>query len=167
MKTPKHATVVRDRDRVRFHCRFEQAVFECYSRHPERISNGIREVMRKFRVVVRGGVLNLAQTSRFLSRPDTGDKVECCVRLTIADKDLVEKLAFALRLSQAEVLRMALEWHMDVVLAGEAQDVWVAVRKWHHDQPGLNVETMRFSFWRSGRLLEWHFPSSDVMAVAR
>ena len=79
--------------KVRFHCRFERAVYDWYRRHPRHISRAIRYALMKFRLAFDGGVFNLACCSRFLSRDDVGDKVEARIMLTVAHKDLLEKLA--------------------------------------------------------------------------
>lgn len=137
------------RPRIRLRCRLEQAVHEHYGTQPDRLSAAVRAVLQRFRLLLRSGLFRLEKRSHFRGRPDLADKVELTVRLTRADKDLLEKLAFALRLSQAEVLRMALEWGM--AEDGEKE-------KWHHDQIELKPCTMNFSFWTPNRRLEWQLP---------
>lgn len=160
---------VPDSGLVRFHCRFERAVCEFYRRRTARISRSIRHALRKFRVAAAGGMLDLSHCSRFLARADVSDKVEARILLTVADKDLLEKMAFSLRLSQAEVLRMALEWNMEAISPLASREVFFAARrKWHHEQPNYRLGTMRFSFWATGRLLEWQFPPGpDIEAACK
>ena len=145
--------------RVRFHCRFQRAVYACYKNHPRHISRAVRLVLLKFRKALDGGMFNLSRVSRFLAREDVTDKVELHLQLTVADKDLIEKLAFALRISQSELLRMALEWHMEAMRPQSPRCVFYAARrKWHHRRVKPRPESMAFSFWTFGRSLEWQFP---------
>lgn len=105
--------------------------------------------------------------SRFLAREDVSDKTELCVRITVQDKDYLEKMAFAFRLSQAEVLRMALEWYMEAINPCVDQRTFdAACRKWHHDRVMHSPSTMWFSFKQSDRLLEWQFPSKTECEIA-
>ena len=156
-----------DRKRIRFHCRFQTEVYEYYRSRPRGISKTIRHALARFRLVVNGGLFRLERLSRFLSRTVVRDKIELRVRLTVEDKDLLEKLAFAFRLSQAEVLRMALEWYMEAVNVNARQCVYYAARrKWHHRRPNPEPFTLRYSFWDPGRLLEWRFPQDSAVKAA-
>jgi len=158
---------VPEQGRVRFHCRFESDVYDCYRRHRRHISRAIRAALRKFRTAVNGGMIDLSRMSRFLSRKDVRDKVEIAIRLTVGDKDMLEKMAFALRISQAEVLRMALEWNMEAVNIKAPRHVFYAARrKWHHKRPKLYMRTMRYSFLETGRVLEWQLPSAESIKSA-
>lgn len=154
-------------DLVRFHSRFQRDVYRYYSRRPRGASRSIRHALLRFRLAVRGGVIKLTQLSRFLSRADVKDKVECYLRISVQDKDFLEKLAFALRLSQAEVLRMALEWFMEATGMHSPRAVFLpAFRRWHHRRPKPVPYTMRFSFWATGRLLEWQIPPEPAISRA-
>lgn len=145
--------------RYRFHFRIQGNVHDCYRQHPLRIGKAIRFALDRFAVAARGGTIRLDRTSRFLARDDVSDKVELHVILAAGDKDLIEKLAFSLGISQAEALRMALEWYMEVVWLQSSREVCVrARRKWHHSRPVPVPETMLFSIWRHGRQLFWQFP---------
>ena len=156
-----------DKRRIRFHCRFQGEVYDCYQKHSRGISKAIRHALLRFRQAVGGGMLRLDSRSRFLGRPLREDKIELHVQLTVADKDLLEKLSFALRASQAEVLRMALEWYMEATRMQSPQSVFYAARrKWHHRRPSLKPVSMWFSFWEPNRLLGWQFPLQDDITAA-
>ena len=147
---------------VRFHCRFETAVETFFMSGSGRMSPAVRDVLERFGRCVRGGLLNLKCRSRFKGRADLKDKVERVVRLEVRDKDLLEKLAFSLRISQAEVLRMALEWFMEAVAVASPE----GRIKWHHELPMLGPVSLRFAFSEYGRLLEWQIPPPGLTGEA-
>jgi len=154
-------------ERIRFHCRLQGAVYAYYRKRPRGISRAVRRALARFRLVMGGGMFKIGKISRFLARADVEDKIELCIRLTVADKDLIEKYAFALRLSQAEVLRIVLEWFMEAISVHAPQFVFYAARrKWHHRRPNPKPITMRFSSWQPGRLLELQIPDQDAITAA-
>ena len=159
MKTnPSKTSNMQENRIVRIHCRVETDVFEKCNRHTGGISKISKRALLAFRNAVNGGLFKFANRSRFYGRACREDKVELWLRIDAADKDLVEKLSFAMRISQAEVVRIALEWYLEVVMDGDLR----AVRKWHHGHIQPRPTAMRFSFWSFGRLLEWQFPPTPA-----
>jgi len=123
--------------------------------------------LSRFRQAVDGGVFKLHRLSRFLSREELRDKIELRIRVTVEDKALLEKLAFSFRLSQAEVLRMALEWYMEAISVHARQIVYYcARRKWHHRRPNPKPQSLRFAILGPDRLLEWQFPTQSAINAA-
>jgi len=152
---------------VHFHCRFRISMYEYFRDHPRGMSKTIRLALQKFKLAAIGGIIKLPRKSQFFTRPDKKDKTEQYVSLTIEDKDLIEKLGFTFRLSQAEVLRVAMEWFMTTESARERHtDFYRVLRKSHHRQPLLRPVSMRFPIWTMGRLLEWQIPPAADISIA-
>ena len=155
---------------VRFHFRLQKSVNRFYREYRDRRRRGSNfsrmctAALERFQDAVREGCINTHRVSRFRERDDAEDKVECIARVPLEVKDFLEKLAFALRLSQAEVLRMAMEWWMETKLESGKREVCVpARRKWRHRVPAPHMDSLCFSFYRFGRDLIWRFhpPVSD------
>ncbi|MDR2734146.1 MAG: hypothetical protein LBC99_05800 [Spirochaetota bacterium] len=146
---------------VRFHFRLQKEVaayFRDRKRNGNYFSGMCSAAVDRFQIALSQGFINLKRTSRFREREDRADKIECIANLETVAKDLVEKLAFTLRLSQAEVLRMAMEWWMETVLLRKRREISIPARwKWHHRSRTPRVETLTFSFWSFGRELIWRF----------
>ena len=157
-----------DDDRIfRFRFRCSIATHAWYSNRQFRYSLMIRRALLRFLRAVRGGMIDISCMSRFLSRDDIADKVETSARVTFWQKDILEKLAFALNSSQAEVLRMALEWYMEAVSPiAKPEQAFAARRKWHHDTPSITPKNLRFPFWEPERQLEWQIPPPEIIKTA-
>ena len=148
-------------DRVRFHCRFTREMFRFYRTRRRGLSKTIRLALRGFRDLAEKGAFKPPRTSQFLDRADITDKTERYVSLTATDKDLIEKLAFTFHTSQAEVLRIAMEWYMTQVPADDTRMYLNAhLRKKHHRRPLLRPVSMSYQLWEPGRTLEWKFPEN-------
>jgi hypothetical protein len=153
--------------RVRFHFRLQKEATLFYRRYYRfRFSNSCHNALAGFRIAVQGGLVKLEKTSRFLGREDRADKVECSARIRPADKDLLEKLAFALRRSQAEVMRMALEWWWEAVLRAPLSIYIAARRKWHHRRVFPEQAEVRYRYDAYGREVVWRFPSCAAVHKA-
>lgn len=156
-----------DRASLRFRFRCETSVHAWYSTRHFPYGLMIRRALLRFFRAVNGGIIDISQLSRFLRRTDLADKVESSVRLTADQKDLLEKLAFTLDSSQAEILRMALEWYMEAISPHATADVkFLARQKWHHATPSIIMNTCFFPFWRHERQLEWQIPPPEVITAA-
>jgi hypothetical protein len=146
---------------VRFHFRLQKSVAAFYrdrEAHGKYFSGMCSAASYRFNRALSQGLINTARTSRFREREDVGDKIECIAHLEVQAKDFIEKMAFALRLSQAEVLRMAMEWWMETVQLRSKREISIPARwKWHHRSRTPHMETLSFSFYTFGRELVWRF----------
>jgi hypothetical protein len=146
---------------VRFHFRLQKGVAAFY-RDRKKLGNYFSGLCsaatERFQTALSQGLINTSRTSRFREREDVGDKIECVANLEVQAKDIIEKLAFTLRLSQAEVLRMAMEWWMETMLLRNKREVSIPARwKWHHRSRAPHMDTLTFSFYSFGRELIWRF----------
>ena len=143
---------------TRFHFRLQKKVRAFYLVQPNDFCHLCEAAIDRFQDAILSGYVNTERVSRFREREDLQDKLETVVRIDVRYKDFIEKLAFALRVSQAEVLRMALEWWMEVVLEARNEEVSVPARKkWHHSMSLPHMDTLTFSFWKFGRELYWRY----------
>jgi len=143
---------------ARFHFRLQTAVLNYYRTLPNSFSNLCNAAIERFYFATKEGRINTKRISRFLGRDDMRDKVECIVRIELGSKDFIEKLAIALRVSQAEVLRMALEWWMEAVCENKNRAVNIpALRKWHHRVNRPHLDSLNFSFWKYGCEVIWKY----------
>jgi len=152
--------------RVRFHFRLQKEANQFYRKRPLRFSKACHQALVDFRTVIQGGLLKLDKTSRFLGRDDRANKVECVARIRPEDKDLLEKLAFTLRLSQAEVMRMALEWRWEISEIAPLRTAIAARRKWHHRRVWLEQIEVRYRYDTFGKEVIWKFPSCSAVYKA-
>jgi hypothetical protein len=165
---------------VRFHFRLQKEVAAFYRDRKNRRKNFsalCSSAAYMFSAAVSQGLVDMRRASRFRGRADKSDKVECIARLEVEQKDFIEKLGFALGLSQAEALRSAMEWFMETVLLRGRREVSVPARwKWHHRPRTPRMESLFFSFWSFGRELVWRFHpprpkrfrfASEILAESR
>jgi len=158
---PEFRRFMRECPTVRFHFRLQKSVAAFYrdrAARRKKFSGLCSAAVDRFQKALRLGAINTARTSRFREREDMGDKVECIANLEVQAKDIIEKLAFALKLSQAEVLRSAMEWWMETVLLRSKREVSTpALWKWHHRSRTPGMDTLTFCFYEFGRELVWRF----------
>jgi hypothetical protein len=158
---PEFREFFRGYQTVRFHFRLQKGVAAFYRDRKARgncFSGLCSAASYRFNRALSQGLINTARTSRFREREDMGDKIECIANLEVEAKDFIEKMAFTLRLSQAEALRMAMEWWMETMLLRNKREVSIPARwKWHHRSRTPHMETLSFSFYSFGRELIWRF----------
>jgi hypothetical protein len=151
----------RDYNTVRFHFRLQKKVAAHYRKDPYRafsFSYRCSAAVYNFKKAIEQNHINLARTSRFREREDVDDKIECIALIEVQAKDFLEKLAFTLRLSQAEVLRMAMEWFMETIALCNRREVAIPARwKWHHRSGTPHIDTLSFNFYRFGSDLIWKY----------
>jgi len=146
---------------VRFHFRLQKGVaafFRDRKKWRKTFSEMCSSASYKFNRALSQGLINTTRVSRFREREDLGDKIECVANLEYEAKDFIEKMAFALKLSQAEVMRCAMEWWMETVLLRSKREVSTPARwKWHHRSRAPHMDSLSFSFYEFGRELIWRF----------
>lgn len=153
---------IRKFGKVRFRCRLQLQMNNFYSTHLLRFSKSCRWAVARFARAIMGGKIHIQERSKFLVREDKNDKVSRTVILTRDIKDWMEKFSFSEKISQNEVLRMALEWWMETVNPlAKSRTYRAACRKWHHDHIQTRLEEFFFSFWQYGRERYEKFPTME------
>jgi hypothetical protein len=137
-----------------------------YKKHPFHISRACRKAIVAFAKGIRGGRVKTEIRSRFLDRVEKADKIERSVMITGYDRAWLVKMAFMLCISQAEVLRMALEWWREVMdPVGRRYIARYARKKWHHSVIQHRATGVRFCLWAKDRMILNHFPTQQEAAI--
>jgi len=129
--------------------------------HREKLSAFCRIALMHFAKAVKGGRIRIENRSNFLARADKTKKAEQYITLSGFDKDWLEKMAFTLKASQTEILRMALEWWKAVEGNNES-----AKDHWHTDTISERPSGSRFCLWSAGYMTLSHFPTKEEALVA-
>lgn len=160
-------TRIQESGRYRFHCRMDKNTYNWYANHHLKMSRACRDALVAFAKGVRGGRINTEMRSRFLKRDDRADKVERIITITGYDKEWLLKMSFMLCISQAEILRMALDWCMGVMDSSGKEVVkggdWEA---WHHGVIQYRQTEVQFSLWSKDRVILFHFPTREEAEIA-
>ena len=152
--------------KIQFRCRLQKNINTYYSKHSLRFSRSCRRALACFVKAILSGQIQIQQRSNFFSRTDKNDKVSRAVLLTKDLKDWMEKFSFSEKISQNEVLRMALEWWMETAAVPEGRRYRAACEKWYHDRVQTRPEEFFFSFWRYGRERYEKFPTLEEVQNA-
>ena len=156
------AARVRAYGKVIFRCRLQKKENSFFSKHCMHFSKSCRKAITQFALAVQGGTLRIEERSRFITRLEKTDKVSRSVILTRDIKDWIEKIAYSERISQNEVLRMALEWWMETVNPlANGRTYRAACKKWYHDRITPRPDEFFFHFWRYAREKYDRYPSED------
>lgn len=149
---------------VRFRSRMQKHVFIHLSSQLQRVSKLCRTIMVQFSQSVNSGLVNIHARSDFKTRNILKDKQECVIILTKDIKDWIEKISFSEKISQSEVLRMAIEWWIE----HHKKNMRVSPKnKWSYIKVSLRVEEFDFSFWKYARNLTLSFPKpSDLLLTS-
>ncbi len=144
----------------RFHCRMDISVYKWYCCQAPTIHQACQNALKQFADGIRGGIIRLNTKSQFLERKNKSQKHECVILITKSEKEWIEKIAFNLCISQSEILRMALEWWMEVknpktdaVSATRARD------KWHYGVITFRPFAVHFNLWGNGTVTLNAFPT--------
>lgn len=147
---------------IRFHCRLKTDVYRFFRRVNRRFSRNCLQVIHKYMRGVRGGRMTLDRRSSFYSRPNRSNKVECWLKVRESDKEWLEKVSFSLRMSQAELVRMALDWWLALhTHQGEGRRDEYDASLWYHEIITCRPIEVAFSFWGRGIVLIQDFPSTE------
>mgnify|MGYP001271781770 FL=1 len=141
----------------RFRCRMQKRSYIYASSQTDQISKTCRKILLHFASAIKNGILNLQARSQFRSRPNHADKRECVLVLSKDIKDWIEKISFAERISQSEIIRMALEWWIEI---SSDKPRSTALKKWQNDHISLRIMEFYFSFWKYARHLTSTFPET-------
>jgi hypothetical protein len=145
---------------VRFHCRMQTAVFDWFSRREQSFGKICCRAIRRFMKGVHGGRICTNARSDFYTRSDVRDKVECWLCLGEVEKEWLEKMSFAYKVSQSELVRMVLEWwmalHKDDMRGYPSKGYYL---KWYHEVITARPIELFFSFWSEGQALIYDFPT--------
>ena len=145
---------------IRFHCRLKTDVYRFFRHVNRRFSRNCLQVIHKYMRGVRGGRITLDRRSSFYSRPDRSDKVECWLKVRESDKEWLETVSFSLRMSQAELVRMALDWWLALHSNHGSIDEYDA-SSWYHEIITCRPIEVVFTFWGRGIVLIRNFPSME------
>lgn len=147
---------------IRFHCRLRTDVCRFFRCTRRRFSRSCVQALRKYMRGVRGGRIALDKGSSFYLRPDKSDKVECWLRMRESDKEWLEKMSFSLRMSQAELVRTALDWWLALHRhQNEGRDNEYGASSWYHEVITCRPIEVTFGFWSRGLVLIRDFPSTE------
>jgi len=153
---------VRTYGKIIFRCRLQKSANTFYSQHWMHFSKACRRALTRFAQALKGGTLRIEERSRFLTRRDLSDKVTRSVILTQDIKDWMEKISYSERISQNEVLRMALEWWMEAANPlASGRSFRAACRKWYHDRIISRPEEFFFHFWQYARIKYDQYPLEE------
>ena len=141
----------------RFRCRMQKQSYVYASSQTDKISKTCRKILLHFALAIKNGIINLQTRSQFRSRPNHADKHECVLVLSKDIKDWIEKISFAERISQSEIIRMALEWWIEITSDKLRR---TALKKWENDRISLRIMEFYFSFWKYARHLTSTFPET-------
>ena len=120
--TDEHWRWREEREKIHFQFRYEEAMDGALRVWCQRTGMRYNELVLKaltaFAVRYNQGHISLNRGSDFLARLDKTDKIEVQIIVPRNLKLILCRLAFTFRHSQAEVLRMAIEWYVRGWLLG-------------------------------------------------
>jgi len=124
----------------RFDYRFEKQLSTKLKKFSKISSINRNEIVRMSLAVAieqyRQGKMHFLMHSDFLIREEKDDLVRYQVILDIESREILRQIAFTVRLSQAEVLRLAMEYYLYVELDIEKSQVQKKYRiKFSYDKP--------------------------------
>lgn len=144
--------------KCRFDYRFEKKLFEKLKdtaadnglKTNQLIRNALRHAVKQYRI----GQFHFRKYSDFLVRVDRSDLKRFHIILRRSEKEKLIKLAFTMRLSQAEVLRVIMEYYLYVVLGQNGEISKIYKQKCCHDTSKFTPMVVVYSI---GRVIEHHY----------
>jgi len=156
----------------RFEYRFEAALSDEIKRVQNKLGISKSKLMRiALHSAVhyyKDGLFHNLIKSDFLHRIDISDKIRFELALDKKDRDILRKLAFTWRISQAEVMRMVLEFFVHVIHGTTTQEIESYNKKVRYTQPIPAPMLVVYDIFNSIES-RWHIfrpPKAWIMFVA-